>query len=222
MLPPSSLRACLYVLLLFSCPALASAKTLKIISTPPGATVELEGKVVGVTPYEQDFPSGFFQRPMTSVQKRLEHPVRVRLTLTGYVTQELVLTIGPKDWLDLHRRSHGSYWLFKSDQFQIDLPPLPPSTQGVSSAGTFLFPAADIPTPLPLPPPSPCASIPLDKKSGPGIHSFLLRPAYRDPGRAALSFKTKTLTRRRPAPAALSGGPSPGDLVWSHLRGGLS
>ena len=112
------------------------AKTLKIASTPPGATIELDGQVVGKTPYEQDFPSGYFQRPMTALQKRLEHPIHLRLTLSGYVTQELVITLGPKDWLDLHRRSHGQYWLFKSDEFHIDLPPLPPSPHAAAAVVT--------------------------------------------------------------------------------------
>lgn len=127
-MPPIPLSRTLFVIsLLFCGAASSSAKTLKITSTPPGATVEFDGKVVGTTPYEQDFPLGYFQRPMTALQRRLEHPIRLRLTLAGYVTQEMVVTVGPKDWLDLHRRSHGSYWLFKSDEFHIELPPLPPT-----------------------------------------------------------------------------------------------
>ena len=113
-------------MLAFSCAVLVSAKNLKITTNPPGATVELDDKIVGATPFEQEFPSGYFQRPMTILQKRLEHPIHVRLTLPGYTTQEILLTLGPKDWLDLHRRSHGSYWLFKSDEFHIDLVPCRP------------------------------------------------------------------------------------------------
>jgi hypothetical protein len=115
------------VLLLLSCSAAASAKTLKITTTPPGATVELDEKVVGVTPYQHNFPSSYFQRPLTSLEKRLTHAVRVRLSLPGYITKETLLTDGPRQWVDLHHHSHGDYWLFKSDQFHFDLVLLPPS-----------------------------------------------------------------------------------------------
>lgn len=125
MSPLSLILGCLSVSLLVPCCALASAKTLRITSTPPGATIELDDKVVGVTPYKQDFPSGYFQKPPTSFQKRLQHPVRVRLTLSGYITRELVLTVGPRQWVDLSRHSHGDFWLFKADEFHFDLVPLP-------------------------------------------------------------------------------------------------
>jgi len=118
----------LCLLLLLPCSIRLAAKTLRIASTPPGATVELDGTVVGTTPFEQDFPQGYFRRPFTVLEKRLGHPVRLRLTLSGYVTKEVVLTNGPKQWLDLHRNNRGEYWLFKSDSFRFDLLPLPSDT----------------------------------------------------------------------------------------------
>ena len=180
MLPPSPLRDYLCFLLLFSCPALVSAKTLKIISTPPGATVELDDKVVGVTPFEQDFPSSYFRRPPVSFEKRLEHPIRLRLSLPGYVTKEIVLTAGPKQWLDLHRRSHGEYWLFKADEFHIDLPPLPPSPQPVPASviTSALLEDGRMPPPFspPLPPPPRCASIPPLRRADQGFICFSFAP----------------------------------------------
>ena len=152
---------------------LVSAKTLKILSSPAGATVELEGEVVGTTPFERDFPSGYFQRPMTILQKRLEHPIHLRLTLAGYITQEILLTLGPKDWLDLHRRSHGQYWLFKSDEFHIDLPALPPASEPASMR------ALETPgcqCPLPLPAPTPCASIASLRRADQGLFRSSFAP----------------------------------------------
>ena len=131
MLPHSLYRGCLSVFLAACCCARASAKTLRITSTPPGATIELDEKVVGVTPYEKDFPFGYFQPTVTSFQKRLQHPVRVRLTLSGYVTKELVLTDGPRPWVDGHNHSHDDFWLFKCDEFHFDLVPLPPPDAAV-------------------------------------------------------------------------------------------
>ena len=75
--------------------------------------------------------------------------------------------------------------------------------------------------PSALPPLLPCASIPPLRRADQGFFLFSFAPlAGTQVGRALL--QTKTLTRRRPAPVSSLGGPSPGDLVWSHLRGGLS
>src|SRR5277367_3669612 len=99
-----------------------SAQSLKITSTPPGATVELDGVASGTTPFEKKFPGGYFHRTHTAIGERLEHPLVVRVSLPGHVTREIALTEGPMDWIDLHGRHHGQYWLFKSDHFQVDLP----------------------------------------------------------------------------------------------------
>lgn len=139
MLPLSLIRNCLSVSLLASCCAPASAKTLRITSTPPGAIIELNEKVVGVTPYEKDFPFGYFQRALTSIQQRLQHPIRVRLTLSGYITKELVLTDGPRQWVDMHNHSHGDYWLFRADEFHFDLVPLPPPDVAAPAGKTPVF-----------------------------------------------------------------------------------
>lgn len=136
MLPLSLIRSCLSMSLLVSYCALTSAKTLRITSTPPGATIVLDEKVIGVTPYEKDFPPGYFKRTLTSFQDRLQHSVRVRLILSGYVTKEMVLTDGPRQWVDLHHHSHGDFWLFKADEFHFELVPLPPADVSPSPGKT--------------------------------------------------------------------------------------
>jgi len=166
-------QLCLILLLLLSCAVPSSAKSLKITSSPPGATIVLDDKEVGVTPYEQDFPSGYFQRPMTALQKRLEHPIRLRLILAGYITQEIQITYGPKDWLDLHHHSHGSYWIFKSDKFHIDLVPLPSAFPASLTSASRNDPPL---CPLPLPPPFPCASIPPLRRADQGFFRSSFAP----------------------------------------------
>lgn len=138
-MPPSLIRVCLSVSLLLTYCALSSAKTLRITSTPPGATIELDGTVVGVTPYEKDFPSGYFKRTLTSFQERLQHSMRVRLTLSGYITKEMVLTEGPRQWVDMHHHSHGDFWLFKADKFHVDLVSLPPPDVAAPAGKTPVF-----------------------------------------------------------------------------------
>src|SRR6266478_6203413 len=114
------LTLCAALLLLCS-PLRAAADKLQITSTPPGATVELDGVVAGTTPFEKDFPGGYFHKTRTSMGERLEHPVVARISLTGYASKEMKLTEGPMNWISLNGRNRGEYWLFKSDHFHVDL-----------------------------------------------------------------------------------------------------
>ncbi len=106
---------------LFVCPAPVLGEKLQIISKPSGATVELEGVTVGTTPFEKDFPGGYFHKPRTSMGSRLEHPLVARISLAGYTTKELTLTEGPMNWISLNGRNRGEYWLFKADHFDVEL-----------------------------------------------------------------------------------------------------
>ena len=122
-------------------PALSHADSLKITSNPPGATVELDGVPAGTTPFAKNFPGGYFRRTRTALGQRLEHPMVARVSLTGYATQEIALTEGPMDWIDLHGRHHGQYWLFKSDHFHVDLDTIASTFTGAVSAATPAQPA---------------------------------------------------------------------------------
>jgi serine protease Do len=116
----SKLTLCAGLFLLAWAPG-AFADKLQITSTPAGATVELDGVAAGTTPFEQDFPGGFFHKTKTSMGARLEHPMIARISLAGYATKELTLTEGPMNWISLNGRNRGEYWLFKSDHFHVDL-----------------------------------------------------------------------------------------------------
>src|SRR4051812_40177045 len=100
------------------------AEKLRITSKPAGATVELDGIPAGVTPFEKDFPGGYFHKTRTAIGSRLEHPIVARITLSGYATKEILLSQGPMNWIGLNGRHHGEYWLLKSDTFDVDLDPL--------------------------------------------------------------------------------------------------
>ena len=133
------------VLLFFCCPSHAFADRLQITSTPPGATVELDGVAAGVTPFERDFPGGYFRKTRTSMGSRLEHPVVARISLIGYASKEVKLTEGPMNWISLNGRNRGEYWLFKSDHFHVDLQPISETFTGevaakVSDGGASLQP----------------------------------------------------------------------------------
>jgi S1-C subfamily serine protease len=100
------------------------ADKLTITSAPPGATVELDGVKAGTTPFEKEYPGGYFHKTKTSLGARLGHKMVLRLSLKGYATKELVLTNGPMEWIAVNGRHHGEYWLFKGNQFHLDLQPI--------------------------------------------------------------------------------------------------
>ncbi len=110
--------------LLFCLAASSLAQSLKITSTPAGAKVELDGVAAGTTPFEKIFPGGYFHRTHSVIGQRMEHPMVARVSLPGYATHEIALTEGPMQWIDLHGRNHGQYWLFKSDHFEVQLDPV--------------------------------------------------------------------------------------------------
>ena len=121
----SCLGSCLSAIaLLLLSVAAARADTLKITSTPPGATVEIDGVPAGTTPLEKDYPGGYFHKTLTSMGSRLEHAMVARISLTGYATKEIPMTDGPMNWISLNGRNRGEYWLFKSDHFQAVLQPI--------------------------------------------------------------------------------------------------
>jgi hypothetical protein len=116
----------------------ASADTFSITSTPSGATVTMDGAVVGTTPYHVKYPGGYFHGAKTAIGHRLGHPMRVRVSLQGYVTKDLDLTYGPMYWQNLTGTIRQQYYLLKSDHFQFDLEKISESFTGAvqtSAAG---------------------------------------------------------------------------------------
>ena len=100
------------------------ADTLKITSTPPGASVEIDGVMVGTTPYQEEVPGGYFRKTRTALGRRLQHPMIARISLAGYATKELQMTEGPMNWVSLKGHNHGEYWLLKLKQFHVELDPI--------------------------------------------------------------------------------------------------
>jgi S1-C subfamily serine protease len=99
------------------------ADTLKITSTPPGATVEINNVAVGTTPYETKVPGGYFHRTKTPMGHRLLYAMAARISLEGYATKEILMTEGPMNWVSLKGHSHGDYWLLKREIFHVELIP---------------------------------------------------------------------------------------------------
>lgn len=105
-------------------PCRAAADKLQVTSSPPGATVEIDGTAVGKTPLETDLPGGYFHRTKTRFGTRLEHPMIVRVSLAGYVPREIPVTIGPMNWDDVRGHHVGQYWLLKAKSLKVELLPV--------------------------------------------------------------------------------------------------
>ena len=99
----------------------AHGDTLTIKSTPEGATVEINGARVGVTPCQLNFPSGYFHKPHSVFSARLERAMIMRISLRGFVPQQITMTDGPLEWRGFNGRSHGNYWLLKMPIFSVTL-----------------------------------------------------------------------------------------------------
>jgi hypothetical protein len=123
-----SRQHCLFAsLALLALPLLAPrtrAETLTISSSPPGATVEIDGLVAGTTPYKTDLPGGYFHKTHTAFGSRLEHSMILRVTKEGYVAQQITLTNGPFDWVAITGRHRGNYFLLKSSHVDVKLDPV--------------------------------------------------------------------------------------------------
>jgi PEGA domain len=109
------------------------AETLKVTSSPAGANVEIDGVLMGKTPYKIDYPGGYFHKPHTVFAARLGHPLVVRIYKEGYASQETTITEGPFEWVDLKGHNRGRYWLVKADEVQATLKPVSKSSGGESA-----------------------------------------------------------------------------------------
>ncbi|MGH9683230.1 MAG: PEGA domain-containing protein [Candidatus Acidiferrales bacterium] len=117
------LPACLFLTLFAGSLSItsASAGTLRITSTPSGATVEINGITVGTTPYETNYPGGYFHKPHSAFSARLKHEMVLRISKRGFATQRITLSDGPFVWKGLNGRRRGNYWLLKQASFDVAL-----------------------------------------------------------------------------------------------------
>ena len=102
----------------------ARGNTLTVTSAPSGATVEIDGVVIGTTPCAVKYPGGYFHKTHTVFGQRLEHSITVRIYMEGFTSQEVKLTDGPFEWVSLNGQDHGHYWLLKTNHVEAKLEPI--------------------------------------------------------------------------------------------------
>lgn len=101
----------------------ACAESFNITSAPFGANVEIDGAIVGITPFHTDYPGGYFHKTHTVFGARLEHAMTLRISKDGYATQQITITDGPFEWIAVSGKHHGNYFVLKSDHFDMKLAP---------------------------------------------------------------------------------------------------
>ncbi|HVB36309.1 MAG TPA: PEGA domain-containing protein [Candidatus Acidoferrales bacterium] len=100
------------------------AATPSINSKPSGATIEINGLIAGKTPYTAQLPGGYFHKTHTVFGSRLEHAMVVRVSMDGYVSQQITLTEGPFAWRSFNGHFEGNSWLIKTNHVEVILEPL--------------------------------------------------------------------------------------------------
>lgn len=119
---PQLKRTLLCGLLLLLNLGVGSAKTYLVIgSQPSGATVEIDGIVVGKTTYSVEIPKSYVVGGKSVFTNFLRHQMHLRLTLEGYLPKEVDLANGPTPFITLNGVNHGDIWILKSNIFEFSL-----------------------------------------------------------------------------------------------------
>jgi hypothetical protein len=99
-------------------------KMLLITSEPPGAHIILNGRDLGVTPFEMKVGHWAFDiKKPTAFSKRLSEPWILQISKDGYRTESLELTRGPLAWRSLNGRNSYEYWVLNAPAYNVKLRP---------------------------------------------------------------------------------------------------
>jgi PEGA domain len=117
--------ASLFLVMIAGCVAAFGQKandTLTITTTPPGATVEYNKKVMGVTPLTYKVGEYAFNSHKSSIlSKRLEQPVTLHITLPGFTALDVTITGDPLVWTSLNKRNSFTYYVISAQDFDYKL-----------------------------------------------------------------------------------------------------
>jgi S1-C subfamily serine protease len=123
-MPAKSANFVLWILLSATLPTYCFAKDyLVITSDPSGAKVEIDGDVVGTTPYQIEIPKQYLHGTgnVFGLKHVLAQQMHLRLILNGYLPKEEDLARGPFKWIAYNGTYHGDYFLLKAATFNFAL-----------------------------------------------------------------------------------------------------
>jgi hypothetical protein len=96
--------------------------TVTITSTPPGATVQWNRKVVGVTPLTLKVGEYAFNAHKSSaLSKHLDQPVNLHIALDGFNSVDVTITGPPQTWTSLNRQNSYTYYVIGLQEFNFKL-----------------------------------------------------------------------------------------------------
>ncbi|HEV7892029.1 MAG TPA: PEGA domain-containing protein [Pyrinomonadaceae bacterium] len=99
----------------------AAEKILTITSEPPGATVELNGNRIGVTPIQEKIKEFWFNGPKYLWSEFLNEPLQMTVSKEGYVTQTITITAGPYRWVNMNSTAEKIFHVIKQTSFHVKL-----------------------------------------------------------------------------------------------------
>jgi hypothetical protein len=97
----------LFLLILIPRVCHANKNYLTITSEPSGASTEIDGIVVGKTPFSVEVPATYLKGSHYVLSKFLRHQMHLRLALDGYLAKEVDLANGPMQLVALNGVNHG-------------------------------------------------------------------------------------------------------------------
>jgi S1-C subfamily serine protease len=114
----------LLILIFNSDPVEALVKKIpfRINSDPPGAKVEINGREVGVTPYQREIEDWMVQGHGRWVfSKFLGESITLTISKEGYFPKTMVITQGPLRWVNSNGTAVHYFYVIVSTEFNIKL-----------------------------------------------------------------------------------------------------
>ncbi len=109
--------------------------TVTITTTPPGATVEWNRKVIGVTPLTYKVGEYAFNAHKSSLfSKHLNQPVNLHIMLPGFNPVDVTITGPPLVWTSLNRQNSFTYYVIGLQNFNFKMDKVSAAPKTMSNA----------------------------------------------------------------------------------------
>lgn len=96
--------------------------TVRIISDPPGARVEIDGRYLGTTPLEWRVGNWALNpRKLTALSKHLGVPLTMTVMKEGFAPKTIRLTGEPIPWSSLNGRNRFEFYIIQSTIYRVKL-----------------------------------------------------------------------------------------------------
>ncbi|MGH9824213.1 MAG: PEGA domain-containing protein, partial [Blastocatellia bacterium] len=108
------------LLLVISTPVWAD-RSLIVTSEPSGASISINGRLVGHTPYQEKLKDFWFNGPKYLWSQFLNIPLQMTVTMDGYIPQTITITSGPHRWVNFNHSAEKVFYLITQSSYHIEL-----------------------------------------------------------------------------------------------------